>query len=309
VRKFQLGSPRWVTVGLACAAISGLLFAIVSGPLPPLGFALVATLIIGIIGAVGVGITAQKKIKSVLFFTIGIVAALFAIVIFAVTNSTNGDGTGSEAIPPPNPDPNQLAAFFANCEKGIATWRAGQVDYPARLSMDMGQLVAYVAAVDIRTNPLPAAQVIPGGTPESEPVAVQCLLGARLLPVGNAMEVDNREWILRKFTPTGLLNWSWSVKAVAAGDHELRLELEPVVTTQSQYVLLQGGSPPDVSTHVSQVHVNASWIQRVGQWWDDSWPIITVVAAGIGAAIIAVIKWGGEVFEAVHNAFRKRREG
>lgn len=218
----------------------------------------------------------------------------------------------SNATAPPEPtkypDQKQLADFFADCEKDISGWREGQIDYPARLSMDMGRSIEYVAAVDIRNSPLPAEKEISGGIPGSAPVAVQCVLSARLVPVEDALEVDNREWILRKFTPTGVLNWSWAIKALAPGEHEVRLELEPAVTTSSEDILLQGGSPPEISTHISQVHVTASWIQLVGQWWQDNWGILVLVVGGIGAALVSLIKWGGDVGQALRDSSAKVAE-
>jgi hypothetical protein len=173
--------------------------------------------------------------------------------------------------------------------------------------MDMGRSIEYVAAVDIRNNPLPVEREISGGTPGSSPVAVQCVLSARLVPAESSLEVDNREWILRKFTPTGVLNWSWAIKALAPGEHQLRLELEPAVTTSSEDILLQGGSPSEMSTHISQVDVTASWIQLVGQWWQDNWGIIVLVAGGIGAALVSLIKWGGDVGQALRDSSAKWR--
>jgi hypothetical protein len=196
---------------------------------------------------------------------------------------------------------------LADCEKGISNWKTGQVDYPERLSLNMGQSTAYVVAIDIRNNPLPTEKVIPGSAPQSAPIAVQCVLSARLVPVGQSLEVSDREWILREFTPTGLLNWSWSVKALAPGDQELRLELEPAVTTQGKYILTQGDNSLNVSTFITQVHVNASSIQRVGQWWNEYWGIISLIVAAIGAALISIVKWGGDLGQAVHDASAKWR--
>lgn len=162
-------------------------------------------------------------------------------------------------------------------------------------------------AVDIRNNSLPAEKVIPGANPQSAPIAVQCVLSARLAPVGKSLEVDNKDWILREFTPTGVLNWSWSTTALAPGDHELRLELQPAVATQSspagiKTFITQGDSSPYTSTFITRVHVNASWIQHLDQWWNDNWEIISLMVVAIGAALISVIKWGGNLGRAVHDS-------
>ncbi len=74
---------------------------------------------------------------------------------------------------------------------------------------------------------------------------MQCVLSARLVPVGSSLEVDKKDWITREFTPTGYLNWSWSVTAHAAHDQEIQLELQPAVTTQDMHAMFEGGSSPN----------------------------------------------------------------
>ena len=128
------------------------------------------------------------------------------------------------------------------------------------------------------------------------------------MPVGNSVGVDNNGWIVRQFTPSGVLNWSWSITALAPGDQQLQLEPEPAVTSASQYILLQGGNPSDMSTSVTQVHVNASAVQRAGQWWKDNWGIIVLISGGIGAAVLSLIKWSGNLGQAVHDLSRKWRD-
>lgn len=252
------------------------------------------------------GTVPHRRIALLLSVAISAVLALAAL--FTVRSYLDY----SSRARPSMPDSNELAAFLADCERGVSKWQVGQVDYPQRVPMDVGQSIAYVAAVDIRSNPLPAEKLIPGDTPQSVPVAVQCRLGARLVPVGKSLDVDNQNWILRQFTPTGILNWSWSVTAVAPGDHGLRLELEPAVTTQTADIIAQGGSSPNRGTFVTQVQVNASWIQHVGQWWKDNWGIIVIVAGSIGVALVAIVKWGGDLGQALRDSWakwrRKRKE-
>jgi hypothetical protein len=133
-------------------------------------------------------------------------------------------------------------------------------------------------------------------------------LSARLVPVGQSLEVDNKDWILREFTPSGVLNWSWSITALAPDDHELRLELQPAVTTtRNGHVFAPSDSPLNTSTFITRVRVNASWIQRVGQWWKDTWGIIVLVAVAIGTALTSIIKWGGDLGQAVRDTLAKWR--
>jgi hypothetical protein len=208
-----------------------------------------------------------------------------------------------------NLDTDQLAAFLADCDKGVNKWRKGQVDYPDDLSFDKGQARAYVVAVDIRDNPLPVEKVIRNANTQSAPTEVQCVLKARLVPVDNSLTVDNTDWALRQFTPTGVLNWSWSTTALAPGSHELQLELQPAVTTQAsssgRMIILAEGNDALNSTYITRVHVNASWVERAGEWWSDNWAIIALVAAAIGAAVVAVVKWGGDLGQAFRDASAK----
>jgi hypothetical protein len=240
-------------------------------------------------------------------------AGALALVTAAAVASVPFLASRSGPIPPADaaasvsPDPNQLAGFLADCDKGVSRWQVGQIDYPEHLSLEMGQSAAYVVAVDIRNNPLPAERVIPGASPQSAPIAVQCVLSARLAPVGQSLEVNNREWILREFTPTGVLNWSWSITARAPDDQEVRLELQPAVITRGKFILPQGDSSLDTSSFVTRVNVTATWIQRVGHWWNDNWGIISLVIVAVGAALVSIIKWSGNLGEAVHDTSAKWR--
>ena len=50
-----------------------------------------------------------------------------------------------------------VTSFVAECEKSLAAggWRQGQVDYPRELSVNIDESASYLAAVAIRTTPLP----------------------------------------------------------------------------------------------------------------------------------------------------------
>lgn len=255
----------------------------------------------------------RKKNKRITFFvaSLGVIAA-FAAITVAVLGSPSPSSPPT-ATPPATtapraePDAKELEAFLADCEKNINKWQMGQVDYPGRMSVDMGDSAAYVVAVDIRNKPVTAEKVIPAEDPESAPVAVQCLLGARLVPVGEALTVDESDWIVREFTPTGFLNWSWAVKALAPGDHDLVLELRPTLEDLDGYTLVGGNSPPNTTTFVSRVHVHASWIQHAGQWWDENWGTVLLISGAIGVALPALIKWGGDVSLALRDSLAKWR--
>jgi hypothetical protein len=199
--------------------------------------------------------------------------------------------------------------FVDNCKRGVVDWRKGQVHYPLVLSLNMDQSAAYVADVDIRDVRLPAETIIvtQGADPQAAPIEVQCVLSARLAPVGKSLEVDNTGWTERKFTPNGYVDWSWSVTAHTTHDQQLRLELHPALTTQDREIQLGGGEPSETLTYITQVHVNATTAQVVYQWWNDSGKIFVAIIGAAAAALILIIKWGGDLNRAIRNAWTESR--
>ena len=165
--------------------------------------------------------------------------------------------------PTTQPSDTDLASFLAGCERGIRDWRAAQVDYPAELSIEKGGTESYVAAVDASDTPLEPSEAIPGPSPTGEAVFVRCEVAARLTPLGSALTVDEIDWIVRTFTPTGVIRWTWVVTAVEADDQDLELELQPAVRSQDGTILV-GQSSTEISSFLTQVRVEEDAVQRVG---------------------------------------------
>jgi hypothetical protein len=199
--------------------------------------------------------------------------------------------------------------FVDNCNRNVVDWRKGQVYYPRTLFLDMDQSATYVAHVDILDARLPVEKifVMQGADPQAAPIEVQCELSARLAPVGKALEVDKPEWSNRKFTPSGYVDWSWSVTAHTPHDQQLRLELHPALTSQDQEVMLAGGEPSQTVTYITQVRVHATTAQIVYQWWNDSGKIFVAIIGSVLAALILIIKWGGDLSRAIRNAWAESR--
>jgi hypothetical protein len=204
-----------------------------------------------------------------------------------VPSSESAPGSDPAATP-------DLQTFLQDCERGVRDWRAAQVDYPAELALDIGESGSYVAAVDVRSTPGPPGSVIPGPSATAEAAFVKCEIAARLTPMGRALEVDDEEWVLRSFTPSGVIRWSWNVTAVEAGDHDLRLELQPAVVGQDGMVLVSGSSTA-VSSFFTRTRVEKGSMQRLGDWWKANWEVITLVAAGIGGGILALLGFGEQL--------------
>lgn len=210
----------------------------------------------------------------------------------ALTSSpdqTYGHGPGSTS---------DFATFQQNCEKGVESWRIGQVDYPRSLSIPLKQAADYNAAVDVRDNPLPPDQVIDSGEPDSEPVAVRCLLAAKLVPVGDYVKVNGTsavEWAPRQFTPSGVMEWTWSITAEKPVDQQLRLVLVPAVLIEGgRYVF---GTDSEASL-LTKVAVEATLIERVSYWFETQWPLLVGIAAVLAVGIATTRKWIQEQFKA-----------
>lgn len=200
-----------------------------------------------------------------------------------------------------------FATFQQDCEKGVAAWRIGQVDYPRSLSIQVRQAADYNAAVDLRDNPLPPDQVIDSGDPASEPVAVRCLLAARLVPVGEYIKVNGAsavEWAPRQFTPSGVMEWRWSVTAEKPVDQQLRLVLVPAVLVEgTTYV---SGSDSEASL-LTRVMVEATLIDRISYWFETQWPLLVGIAAVLAVAFVVTRKWLQEQFKALRRRRARNR--
>jgi hypothetical protein len=200
----------------------------------------------------------------------------------------------SEPAPATTTRPTDLASFLADCERGIRDWRPAQVDYPAELSIEKGGTESYVVAVDASDTPLDPSEAIPGPSPTGEAVFVRCEVAARLTPLGSALTVDEVDWIVRSFTPTGVIRWTWVVTAVEADDQDLELELQPAVRSEDGTILV-GQSSTEISSFITAVRVEEDAVARVGEWWESRWTIMALVAAGIGAAILALLRFGAQL--------------
>lgn len=205
-----------------------------------------------------------------------------------------GDGdpgdSETEGEPPAPPD---LATFLADCERGVSQWRAAQVDYPSNLTIEVGGTASYVAAVDARATPASPSELIPGPSATGEAAAVRCEVAARLTTSGGALTIDETDWVLRRFTLTGFIRWSWTVTAVEGGDQDLELELQPALRTEDGTILV-GNSTLDVSTFITRAHVDEDAIQAASSWMESHKGPLAVIAAALAAAALGVVRFGRE---------------
>ncbi len=197
------------------------------------------------------------------------------------------------------PLPDAAREFQHKCEQGLSDWREGRVTYPKQLTIPLGESVNYEAAVDIRDNPLPADQVIDaeGGSTGTAQIFVRCRLAARLTPLSDSLEVsvdseaEGNGWITQEFTPSGVVEWSWSVTANEPTDATLRLDLRPSLQVNE----LPSYSSANQVSFTTDITVEASFLQRTWFWIQTQWPLVLGVVTPIGAAILALLGWARKV--------------
>ncbi len=199
----------------------------------------------------------------------------------------------SETVSPSEPD--SLLSFQRDCERGAGRWRAGQVDYPDQLLVPLGRGTTYNAAVDVQDEPLPPDDVVENtGTSTFELVAVQCVLGARLVAVDEGIAVApsaEGDWTYREFTPSGVVEWAWSVTATTPQGHELRLDLRPAVRMDGLPNVLD----MQVSSFKTDVNVDATRLERASYWFNTQWPLLVGICAVLAAAVLALVAFGRRI--------------
>ena len=84
-------------------------------------------------------------------------------------------------------------------------------------------------------------------------------------PARRPLTVDESDWIVRTFTPTGVIRWTWVVTAVEADDQDLELELQPAVRSQDGTILV-GKSSTEISSFLTRDRVEEDAAHRVGAW-------------------------------------------
>ena len=223
-----------------------------------------------------------------------------------------------EASAPPSPSSSatanpseELDAFVRACEEST-TFRQGQLSLPKEMHLRVGQSDTYSAAVDIQAEPGPPDERIDNPNPRAERIKVQCVLSARLVPVGDGIEVapstdaDGDGWRTLKFTPNGVVEWSWTVKPVDPVDQQLRLELVPAVKVESVSRSIVVNSSAD---YITNVKVDATVLEKLSYWFGTQWKLLAGIAAVVGAAFLAVLAFSSQAKEAFFNLFKPKPAG
>jgi hypothetical protein len=177
------------------------------------------------------------------------------------------------------------------------------------MRLRMAQARSYDVAVDVRTTPAPPSQVISAEDPSQEPITVQCLVAARLVPVGDGISVTVPDealeggWAYQRFTELGVVEWAWSVSPTTPQDQQLRLELRPAAKGSDVIQI----SSATTARYVTEVEVSASKLQVVWYWFQTDWKLVATTVGIVGAAILALLQFSLSFRESVSKVFGRRR--
>ena len=122
------------------------------------------------------------------------------------------------------------------------------------------------------------------------------------------MEVSNQGWSVHQFTPSGVIRLAWPVKSLKGNIQDLKLELQPAQITSSGDQV-HSDSAGNAQQFVTTIEPILSPWQKLSKWYTDNWQAILSVAVGLGAAIVAVVKWGGSLGEALRSSISQIRGG
>lgn len=208
------------------------------------------------------------------------------------TPAPSGD-TGS----PPDP----VQPWVEECRQAASEVEfAGLVTYPRTLPVDMNEATTYQTVIDLSGSQLPPEEVIenPEGETSQRNIRVECIVGARLTPVGDDVTVsedqdaDGAGWVHRRFTSAGTVDWAWSVTAAAPDDQQVQLQLRPVLFVDDGARTIPADA---VTTLVTRVDVQATRLDRLSYWFENEWKQLAAIAGVLGVSVLAVLTWVGKV--------------
>ena len=111
-------------------------------------------------------------------------------------------------------------------------------------------------------------------------------------------------WRYLDFTPSGVLEWSWSVPPRSpVSQQQLRLELRPAARSSERIL---GHYRTSTADYVTTVNVSATFIDRLAYWFKTQWEPLTVVAGSIAAAILAILAFSSKARDGAKGLFTKQ---
>lgn len=208
-------------------------------------------------------------------------------------------------------DANDTAEFQAACRSAVESARAeAHVDFPRTLSADVDVPTTYELVVDTNEHPLPPDQYVTSDDPTSTgPVWVECRLAARLT-ADDAARVDiaapssegDGSWIERSVNGAGLFQWRWSVTAHRPDLVRLSADIRPVSLGAAQPI-------DEVYTVTASMTVGGTFVQKAAWWVETNKVAAGSMVAAVAAFLLVLMRWGGQIFEAVKQLAAKIRGG
>ncbi|QCU77122.1 hypothetical protein E7744_01950 [Citricoccus sp. SGAir0253] len=229
--------------------------------------------------------------------------------------SASAEPSGANGAPEAPVGAEALRPWLEECEGAAEDADLpGEVVYPQSLPSEVNDPATYQAAVVLEQSGRSPEEAItnPDGVTTQQGIRVQCIVGARLLPVGEDVTVEGdpgtieSDWVNRRFTADGTVDWSWAVTATVPEDQQVRLQLRPALSIDDGARTITSDS---VRTYVSTVQVSATMVERVAYWFDTQWPLIVGVAGLLAVAVLAVLKWGRDLAAARPGRDRGKRSG
>jgi hypothetical protein len=204
---------------------------------------------------------------------------------------------------------NDINEFQAACRSAVESTRTeAQVDYPRTLSAEVDVPITYELVVDTNEHPLPPDQYVTTDDPTSTgPVWVECRLAARLtaddaarVDIAAPPPVGDGGWVGRSVNGAGLFQWRWSVTAHRPDLVRLGADIRPVSLDASQ--------PTDeVYTVTTPMTVGGTFVQKAAWWVETNKVAAGSIAAVVAASLLALIRWSGQIVEAVKQLAAKIR--
>lgn len=206
------------------------------------------------------------------------------------------DAAARQAQADENRQLSEYKKYQNECKTGTDGWRSGEVRFPQDLGLTVDGATTYVATIDIRRVRTIPAKTIPG-TPTSGEIFVQCTVAARLIIVGDAVKPPPDEWTPRSFTPSGVVDWSWTLQGNAVRDGQVRLEFVPALAGKDGSITPLEQASDQLTSYTTSVHVDGTLAQTVWQWIQDN----QAAAVGIGAVLIGLIAFSRQILAAIRG--------
>jgi hypothetical protein len=243
------------------------------------------------------GSSGPQRVAKAVVGGIGVLAAVVTVIATASLLIKGGGGDKQVGRPPPFTADPSYQNFKKRCEGAGATVR-----YKPNLEGTRGEDQTVGALVTL--DPTPSDEILgQQGETASEGILVSCTLNARLLPLADAFDVDNENWIPGSLKSADTVKWYWGVTPKIGGDHSLLLEVRPFMEARDQDSLTGDPSsqpytesdPNNVQRYKINAHVNVPWFEKPLEWTSRIAALLNAgesVVKALGLFIAAVIALG-----------------